>query len=42
MGAHGVILLNVYADCLAQSPGVGISSIGKQFQCMEKNCGYKW
>lgn len=24
MGAHGIILLNVYADCLAQSPGVGI------------------
>lgn len=22
--------------------GLASSSIGKQFQCMEKNCGYKW
>lgn len=34
MGAHAVILLNVYADCLAQSPGVGIF-IEVDFLCFE-------
>ena len=34
MGAHGVILLNVYANCLAQSPGIGIF-IEVDFLCFE-------